>query len=72
MWPVFMASVLLAGICACATTNQEVSNADKPGGIVAQVVTEKGTVEAINYDDRTLTVKDSEAIHISSRLGRKS
>ena len=60
MWPVFMATVLLAGICACATTNQESSNTDKPGGIVAQVVVEKGTVEAINYDERTMTVTDSE------------
>jgi hypothetical protein len=62
IWQVLMAGVLLAGICACAATNQEVSNTDKPGGIVAQVVTEKGTVEAINYDDRTLTVKDSAGV----------
>jgi hypothetical protein len=60
IWQVLMAGVFLAGFCACATTQQETAIADKPGGIVAEVGIAKGTVEAVNYDARTFTVKDAE------------
>jgi hypothetical protein len=60
IWPVLTACVLLAGLCACATTNQPAANLDKPGGIATEVVVEKGTVEAIDYDARTFTVKDEQ------------
>jgi len=60
IWQVLMAGVFLAGFCACATMQQETATADKPGGIVTEVGVAKGTVEAIDYDARTVVIKDTE------------
>jgi len=60
IWQVLMAGVFLAGFCACATMQQEAATADKPGGIVTEVGVAKGTVEAIDYDARTVVIKDTE------------
>lgn len=56
-----IAGVFMAGLCcSCATTDQQSTNADKPGGIVADVAVYRATVYAINYEARTMVVKDAQ------------
>ena len=57
---VLMAVAAMATMTCCATTQQDVNSADKPAGIVSQTVTDKVTVDAIDYANRTAVLKDAD------------
>jgi len=69
MYVTLMAVALMAVLSACATTKQEapaapvapaVVPAEKPAGIVGQTVVETVMVDAIDYKNRTLVLKDAD------------
>jgi hypothetical protein len=55
IWSILM---VLAVAAACATTKQDAVSADKPAGVIADVVAAKATVDAIDYANRTAVLKD--------------
>jgi hypothetical protein len=52
--------VLIAAVFAMTSPAFAASDADKPGGVVAAAATLKATVEAIDYDKRTVVLRSED------------